>query len=87
MYFIEKTGHIVFESSKGSVVYLSGKLALQIGFESDVVLAYKPDIHSKLISKHHKLLRYGNRIKPPNPVNVNLCYDYYIFTQIALNSN
>ena len=81
VYFIEKTGHIVFESSKGGVVYLSGKLALQIGFESDVVLAYKPDIHSALISKHHKFLQHGNRIKPINPVNVNIGYDIlYIYT-------
>ena len=66
MYFIEKTGYIVFESSKGGVVYLSGKLGLQIGFESDVVVAYKPDICSALISKHHKFLKHGNRIKPIN---------------------
>ena len=81
VYFIEKTGHIVFESSKGGVVYLSGKLALQIGFESDVVLAYKPDICSALISKHHKFLRHGNRIKLINLVNVNIGYDIlYIYT-------
>ena len=81
MYFVEKTGHIVFESSKGAVVYLSGRLALQIGFESDVVLAYKPDICSALISKHHKVLRHGNRIKMINPVNVNIGYDIlYIYT-------
>ena len=62
-------------------MYLSGKLALQIGFESDVILAYKPDIHSKLISKHHNLLKHGNRIKPPNPVNVIIGYDIlYIYT-------
>ena len=81
VYFIEKTGHMVFESSKGSVVYISGKLALQVGFESDVVLAYKPDIHSALISKHYKFLKHGTRIKPPNPVNVNIGHDIlYIYT-------
>ena len=60
---LKKTRHIIFESLKGSVVYLSGKLSLQIGFESDMVLAYKTDIKSALITKYHKLLRHGNRIK------------------------
>ena len=53
----------------------NGKLALQVGFESDVVLACRMDIPSKLISKHHKVLKFGKRIQPPNPVNVNLGFD------------
>ena len=51
---IERTGHIIFETTKGNVLFLSGKLALQIGFESDIVSASKPDIPSTLISRHHK---------------------------------
>ena len=77
----KKTGHIIFESPKGSVIFLTGKLALQSGFESDVLLASKKDIPSTLITKHHKKLLYGKSIQPPNPVNVNLGYDIlYIYT-------
>ena len=72
---------MIFESPKQCVIYLSGKLALQVGFESDVVLACRMDIPSKLISKHHKVLQFGKRIQPPNPVNVNLGFDIlYIYT-------
>ena len=46
-----------------------------------MVLACRMDIPSKLISKHHKVLKFGNRIQPPNPVNVNLGFDMlYIYT-------
>ena len=47
---------MIFESPKQTVIFLSGKLALQIGFESDTMLACRMDIPSKLISKHHKVL-------------------------------
>ena len=78
--FIERTRHIIFETTKGSVLFLSGKLALQIGFESDVVLASKPDIPSTLISRHHKKVLCGKKIQPTNLVNVNLGYDIlYIY--------
>ena len=75
VHFNKKTGHIIFESPKGSVIFLTGKLAFQTGFES------KKDIPSNLITKHHKKLVYGKRIQPPNPVNVNLGYGMlYIYT-------
>ena len=79
--FNEKTGHMVFESPKNSVLYLTGKLALQIGFKSDVVLADNENISSTVINKHSNKVIYGKRIIPPNPVNVNLGYDIlYIYT-------
>ena len=72
---------MVFESPKQTVIFLSGKLALQVGFESDVVLACRMDIPSKLIAKHHKVLTFGKRIQAPNPVNVNLGFNIlYIYT-------
>ena len=81
VHFNEKTGHMIFESPKQCVIYLSGKLALQVGFESDVVLTCRMDIPSKLISKHNKVLQFEKRIQPPNPVNVNLGFDIlYIYT-------
>ena len=79
--FNEKTGHIVFESPNGSVLYLTGKLALQIGFKSDVVLADNENINSTVMTRHSKLVITGKRITPPNPVNVNLGYDIlYVYT-------
>ena len=79
--FIERTGHIIFEPTKGSVLFLCGKSALQIGFESDVVLASTADIPSTLIFRHHEKVFCGKRIQSPNPVNVNLGYDiHYIYT-------
>ena len=81
VHFNERTGHMIFESLKQTVIFLSGKLALQIGFESDTVLACRMGIPSKLISKHHKVLKFGKRIQPPNPVNVNIGFDIlYIYT-------
>ena len=79
--FNEKTGHIVFESPSGSVLYLTGKLALQIGFKSDVVLADNDNINSTVMTRHSKIVITGKRITPPNPVNVNLGYDIlYVYT-------
>ena len=37
VHFNERTGHMIFESPKQTVIFLSGKLALQIGFESDAI--------------------------------------------------
>ena len=72
---------MVFESPKQTVIFLSGKLTLQVGFESNVVLACRMDIPSKLIAKHHKVLTFVKRIQAPNPVNVNLGFDIlYIYT-------
>ena len=75
VHFIERTGHIIFEPTKGSVLFLCGKPALQIGFESNVVLASKADIPSTIISRHYEKVFCGKRIQPSNPVNVNLGYD------------
>ena len=62
-------------------MFLSGKLAQQIGFESDVVLASKPDIPSTLISRHYKKVFCGKKIQPINPVSVHLGFDIlYIYT-------
>ena len=77
----EKTGHIIFESPKCSVLYLTGKLALQIRFKSDVVLADNDNINSTVMARHSKIVITGKGITPPNPVNVNLGYDIlYVYT-------
>ena len=70
--FIERTDLIIFEPTKGSVLFLTGRLALQIGSETDVELGNRLDIPSTLISRHSRNVFCGKKIQPSKPVNVHL---------------
>lgn len=79
--YTERTGHIVFEINKDSLIYLSGKLALQVGFENDVVLCSAVPAQSSLLMRHRNIFVQGRKISPPNPVNVNFGYDIlFVYT-------
>ena len=76
MYILVKeqaTSHL--NQTKGSVLFLTGKLVLQVGFKTDDVLANRLNIPSTLISRHPQKVLYGKKIQPPNPVNVHLGYN------------
>ena len=85
--FNENTGHIIFYSPKGSAIFLTGKLVLQTGFESDVLIA------SKMISQAHlsqNIIKSCCMEKKFNNLILSmsiLVMIYYIFTQTVLNNN
>ena len=72
--FSKGTGPIIFEPRKERILFLTGKLTFQIGFETDVALANRLDTPITLISGQPRNILCGKDIQPPNPVNVHLGY-------------
>ena len=60
---------------------ITGKLALQLGFESDVALTCNKSTNNAINIRHAARLVHGKKIQPPNPINVHIGYDIiYIYT-------
>ena len=60
---------------------ITGKLALQLGFESDVALTCNKSPNNVINIRHAASLVHGRKIQPPNPINVHIGYDIiYIYT-------
>ena len=78
---MSNNGHIVVEPSEGILMLITGKLALQLGFESDVALTHSKSTNNAINIRHAARLVHGKKIEPSNPINVHIGYNIiYIYT-------